>query len=246
MATWWPNYEKIGERAELAVILGGDGTMLNAARQLARVDVPLVGINQGRLGFMTDIALDDMIESVTALFEGKFSREQPLSARQPRFCAKAKPAYQTLALNDVVVNKGDHGAHDRTRNQGRCRIDPCPARGWPDRFDSHWFDRLCAVRQWSDPASRRWQGIAIVPLCPHALSNRPITVSDSSTIDITLAASARRASALRWADEYFDARAGDVVRMARSRHNITLLHPPGYSYFAMLRQKLHWSSTPRH
>ena len=101
-------YEKIGERAELAVILGGDGTMLNAARQLARVDVPLVGINQGRLGFMTDIALDDMIESITALLEGKFSRERRFLL-DSEVLRDGEVAYQTLALNDVVVNKGDLG-----------------------------------------------------------------------------------------------------------------------------------------
>ena len=102
------SYEAIGARAGLAVILGGDGTMLNAARHLAGFAVPLVGINQGRLGFMTDISLDAMIESITALLEGKFSREQRflLNAEVLR---DGEPAFQTLALNDVVVNKGDIG-----------------------------------------------------------------------------------------------------------------------------------------
>ncbi|MCE9571120.1 MAG: NAD(+)/NADH kinase, partial [Rhodocyclales bacterium] len=102
------SYEEIGARAELAVILGGDGTMLNAARRLAEFEVPLVGINQGRLGFMTDIALGAMIESVTGLLEGKFTREQRflLNAEVLRDGAQA---FQTLALNDVVVNKGEIG-----------------------------------------------------------------------------------------------------------------------------------------
>jgi NAD+ kinase len=88
-------------------------------------------------------------------------------------------------------------------------------------------------------------GIAIVPLCPHALTNRPITVSDNSVIDIALLPP-HDARVHFDGQTRYDARAGDVVRIARSRYNLTLLHPPGYSYFAMLREKLHWSSTPRH
>jgi len=102
------SYRAIGARAELAVILGGDGTMLNSARRLAEFDVPLVGVNQGRLGFMTDIALDSMIPSITAMLEGRFSRERRvlLSAEVLR---DGEPAFEALALNDVVVNKGDIG-----------------------------------------------------------------------------------------------------------------------------------------
>ncbi|MBI5790999.1 MAG: NAD kinase [Rhodocyclales bacterium] len=236
-------YEKIGERAELAVILGGDGTMLNAARQLARFDVPLVGINQGRLGFMTDIALDAMIESIAALLGGNFSREKRflLDAEVRR---EDEPAFQTLALNDVVVNKGDIGRMIELevkvdgelihvlRADGLIVSTPTGSTAYA----------LSANGPILHPSVA---GVAIVPLCPHALSNRPITVSDSSTIDIALLPP-HDARVHFDGQRYFDARAGDVVRMARSRHHITLLHPPGYSYFAMLRQKLHWSATPRH
>lgn len=236
------DYDAIGVRARLAVILGGDGTMLNAARSLARFDVPLVGINQGRLGFMTDIALGAMIESITALLEGKFSREQ-------RFLLKAEvlrdgaAAYQTLALNDVVVNKGDIGRMIELevkvdgelihvlRADGLIVSTPTGSTAYA----------LSANGPILHPAV---PGIAIVPLCPHALSNRPITVNDSCTIDIALLPP-HDARVHFDGQTRFDARAGDVVRIGRSQHNITLLHPPGYSYFAMLREKLHWSSTPR-
>jgi len=237
------DYEAIGARAELAVILGGDGTMLNAARRLAEFDVPLVGVNQGRLGFMTDIALDAMIGSITALLEGRFSRER-------RFLLNAEvlrdgaPAFQTLALNDVVVNKGEIGRMIELevkvdgelihvlRADGLIVSTPTGSTAYA----------LSANGPILHPAV---PGIAIVPLCPHALSNRPITVSDSSRIDIALPpphdARVHFDGQMR-----FDARAGDVIRVQRSLHNITLLHPPGYSYFAMLREKLHWSSAPRH
>ncbi len=236
-------YEKIGERAELAVILGGDGTMLNAARQLARFDVPLVGINQGRLGFMTDIALDGMIESITALLEGRFSSERRFLLNS-EVLRDGEAAYQTLALNDVVVNKGELGRMIELEVKVDAElIHVLRADGLivstPTGSTAYALSANGPILHPSVP------GIAIVPLCPHALSNRPITVSDSSTIDITLPPP-HDARVHFDGQTRFDARAGDVVRMRRSSHGVTLLHPPGYSYFAMLREKLHWSATPRH
>jgi NAD+ kinase len=236
-------YETIGERADVAVILGGDGTMLNAARHLARFEVPLVGINQGRLGFMTDIALGAMTESIAAMLEGKFLREQ-------RFLLHAEvlrdgaPAFQTLALNDVVVNKGEIGRmiELEVKVDGEL-IHVLRADGLivatPTGSTAYALSANGPILHPSVP------GIAIVPLCPHALSNRPITVSDSCTIDVALLPP-HDARVHFDGQTRFEARAGDVVRIARSSHHITLLHPPGYSYFAMLREKLHWSSTPRH
>lgn len=237
------SYEAIGARARLAVILGGDGTMLNAARRLAEFETPLVGINRGRLGFMTDIALEHMIESISFLLEGKFSREQRFLLNT-EVLRDGEPAFQTLALNDVVVNKGDIGRMIELevkvdgelihvlRADGLIVSTPTGSTAYA----------LSANGPILHPAV---PGIAIVPLCPHALSNRPITVSDSSTIDIALLPP-HDARVHFDGQTRFDARAGDVVRLMRSRHNVILLHPPGYSYFAMLREKLHWSSTPRH
>ncbi|MBI5109297.1 MAG: NAD kinase [Rhodocyclales bacterium] len=237
------DYPSIGAKAELAIVLGGDGTMLNAARQLACFDVPLVGVNQGRLGFMTDIALDAMEGSIEALLAGKFIREQ-------RFLLDAEVLrdgngeFATLALNDVVVNKGETGRMIELdvkvdgelihvlRADGLILSTPTGSTAYA----------LSANGPILHPSVA---GIAIVPLCPHALSNRPITVSDSSRIDIGLLPP--HDARLHFDGQgRFDARAGDILRVARSRHSITLLHPPGYSYFAMLREKLHWSATPRH
>jgi len=236
-------YETIGERADVAVILGGDGTMLNAARHLARFEVPLVGINQGRLGFMTDIALGAMTESIAAMLEGKFLREQRFLLRA-EVLRDGEPAFQTLALNDVVVNKGEIGRmiELEVKVDGEL-IHVLRADGLivatPTGSTAYALSANGPILHPSVP------GIAIVPLCPHALSNRPITVSDSCTIDVALLPP--HAARVHFDGQTrFDARAGDVVRIARSRHHITLLHPPGYSYFAMLREKLHWSSTPRH
>ena len=237
------NYETLGDRADLAIVLGGDGTMLNAARQLASFDVPLVGINQGRLGFMTDIALEAMKGSIAALLDGKFSREQRILL-DAEVMREGRAEFNTLALNDVVVNKGEMGRMIELevkvdgelihvlRADGLIISTPTGSTAYA----------LSANGPILHPSVA---GIAIVPLCPHALSNRPITVSDGSLIEIGLLAP--HDARLHFDGQgRFDARAGDVLRVTRSRHSITLLHPPGYSYFAMLREKLHWSSTPRH
>lgn len=236
------SYETIGQRADLAVILGGDGTLLNAARCLAKFDVPLVGVNQGRLGFMTDIARESMVDSITALLAGKFSREQRflLDAEVLRH---GESAFHALTLNDVVINKGDTGrlielevkVDDELihilRADGLIISTPTGSTAYA----------LSANGPILHPSVA---GIAIVPLCPHALSNRPITVSDHSTISVMLLPP--HEGRIHFDGQTrFDAQGGDVVRIKRSLYAITLLHPPGYSYFAMLREKLHWSATPR-
>ncbi len=236
-------YETIGTRADLAVILGGDGTMLNAARRLAQFAVPLVGVNQGRLGFMTDISRDATVEGITALLDGRYSREQRflLDAEVLR---SGERVFQTLALNDVVVNKGEVGRMIELevkvdgelihvlRADGLIISTPTGSTAYA----------LSANGPILHPAVA---GIAIVPLSPHALSYRPITVPDACTIDVGLL-TPHDGRVHFDGQTRFDARAGDVIRVQRSSHSITLLHPPGYSYFAMLREKLHWSSTPRH
>lgn len=236
------SYGSIGERADLAIVLGGDGSMLTAARKLAESDVPLVGVNQGRLGFMTDLARDDMLDSVSDLLEGKFKSEQ-------RFLLDATVrrgdtvVFETQALNDVVVNKGELGRMIEfavsidgefiynQRSDGLIIATPTGSTAYA----------LSANGPILHPAV---PGIALVPLCPHALSNRPITVSDDSHIEIVLHAP-HRARVHADGQERFELGAGDLVGVARSRRSIRLLHPLGYSYFAMLREKLHWSETPR-
>jgi len=236
------NYESIGLKADLAIVLGGDGTMLNTARRLAEFGVPLVGINRGRLGFMTDIASDGMLTGIAALLEGKFSAEQ-------RFLLDAEVVrdnervYATLALNDVVVNKGEIGRmiEMEVKVNGEfiyvLRADGMIV-ATPTGSTAYALSANGPILHPDVP------GIALVPLCPHALSNRPITLSDRSRIEIVLMPQ-HDASIHFDGQAHFDARAGDRICIARSQRSITLLHPPGYSYLAMLREKLHWSASPR-
>jgi NAD+ kinase len=236
-------YAEIAAGADVAIVIGGDGTMLHAARQLAESGVPLVGINLGRLGFMTDIARDAMREAIGELLDGRFSTEHRYLL-DGEVLRDGKCIFRSMALNDVVVSKGDVGRMIELevkvdgeflyvlRADGMIVATPTGSTAYA----------LSANGPILHPAV---PGMALVPLCPHALSYRPITVSDRSVVEFTLLA-AHDGAAHFDGQARFVTHAGDTVRIARSAHTLTLLHPPGYSYFAMLREKLHWSATPRH
>jgi NAD+ kinase len=231
-------YAGIGARADAAIVLGGDGTMLNAARHLARHRVPLVGINQGRLGFMTDIARTDMLSCVDDLLAGQFTAENRmlLSGEVVR---EGRVAASSLALNEVVVDKGaiarlidfdlcvDGEFLYNLRSDGVIVSTPTGSTAYS----------LSANGPILHP---QINCIALVPLCPHSLTNRPVLVGDGNTIEIRIV----RADDPRVhfdGQETFDMRPGDVLRIRRSEDSVCFLHPPGYSYFVMLREKLHWS-----
>ena len=232
------DYAQIGAGADLAVVLGGDGSMLSAARHLVAYRVPLVGINQGRLGFMTDIALGNMLESMGQLLAGRFSLEERtmLDAEVMR---AGNSLMSTRGLNDVVVNKGAVGrlieflVHIDGEFVYDLRSDGLIV-ATPTGSTAYSLSSNGPILQPKVP------GFTLVPICPHTLSNRPITVSDSSCIEITL----KRAVDARL---HFDGRPqcdlqeGDRVTIRRAEHSINFVHPPGYSYYAMLREKLHWS-----
>jgi NAD+ kinase len=236
------DFVSIGAQADIAIVLGGDGTMLNAARQLARYRVPLVGVNQGRLGFMTDIARDDMLRSMDSLLDGKFSLETRLLLDAEVF-REGKGILSTLALNDVVVDKGAIGRMIEfglfidgefiynLRSDGLIVSTPTGSTAYS----------LSANGPIMHP---QVAGIALVPLCPHALTNRPILVGDRSDIEIRII-QATDSRAHFDGQVTVDLKRDDSVHIRRSEFSICFLHPPGYSYFAMLRQKLHWSEQPK-
>jgi len=185
------DFDGLGAFADLALVLGGDGTMLAAARSLARHKVPLAGINQGRVGFMTDIALQDMRASVGAILDGRFSLEE-----------------RALRADGLIVATPTGSTAYALSAQG-----PILQPG-VDAF-------------------------ALVPLNPHVLSARPVSVSDASVIEIALL---RAVDARAHFDGYAltELAQGDRLVLRRSADAIRFVHPPGYSYFAMLREKLSW------
>ena len=241
-ATGFPvaDFAAIGAQADLAVILGGDGSMLSAARVLAATGVPLVGVNQGRLGFMTDIALGAMTDAMAKIIAGEYATE--LRTMLTTTVSRAgKPVLQMGALNDVVASKGSTGRliELMVRIDGLFLYD-LSADGLivatPTGSTAYALSAGGPIIQPGVPA------LALVPICPHTLSNRPIAVAESATLEITVK---RGADARLHFDgqPQFDLQAGDRVEVRRAEHAATLIHPPGYSYYAMLREKLRWSES---
>ena len=235
-------YEELGAGADLGIVLGGDGTMLNAARRLAGFEVPLVGINEGRLGFLTDIARSSAARGLSAILDGR-GVEETRFMLDVEVRRNDRVVFQTVALNDVVVNKGDIGR----MIEFDLRIDDEFV--YTQRSDGMIVSTPTGSTAYALSANGpilhpRVVGIALVPLCPHTLTSRPITLPDSSRIEILLLPP-HDARVHSDGQERFDAYAGDCICVSRSPHHIRLLHPPGYSYFAMLREKLHWSASPR-
>ena len=234
-------FNDIGAHADLAIVLGGDGTMLNAARRLARYRVPLVGVNQGRLGFMTDIARQDMLTCMDDLLDGRFLPENRMLL-DAEVIRDGKEIASNMALNDVVVDKGAIGRMIEfelfidgefiynLRSDGLIVSTPTGSTAYS----------MSAGGPILHPTLT---GIALVPLCPHALSNRPVIVNDKADIELRIA-NADDPRVHFDGQVTLDLERGDCVRLRRSEYTICFLHPPGYSYFALLRQKLQWSERP--
>ena len=232
-------YDEIGRSADLAIVVGGDGTMLAAARNLAHHKVPLAGINQGRLGFMTDIALSEMSDSVGAILEGRHTLEER-ALIEAEILRGGKSLLRTVALNEAVVTKGsqarliefkltiDGEYVYRLRADGVIVATPTGSTAYA----------LSAQGPILQPTVRAF---ALVPLNPHVLSARPVSVSDSSVIEIELV---RAVDARAHFDGFAltDLQQGDRLVLKRSANSIRFVHPPGYSYFTMLREKLRWSN----
>ncbi len=232
------DYDAIGRGCDLAIVIGGDGTMLAAARNLARYQVPLAGVNQGRVGFMTDIALSDLRQSVAAILDGRHTIEER-ALLEAEVLRGGRSVLRTVALNEAVVSKGSQARliEFKLSIDGeyvyRLRADGVIV-ATPTGSTAYALSAQGPILQPTVAA------FALVPLNPHVLSARPVSVSDRSTIEIELlhAVDARA---------HFDGFAltdmheGDRLVLKRSADAIRFVHPPGYSYFTMLREKLRWS-----
>lgn len=230
--------EELGEQADLAIVIGGDGTMLNIARTFAPYDIALVGINQGRLGFLTDISVDTMFETIGAILDGDFITEDRMLLAAEIFSGNERVS-EVLAFNDVVLSKGVKGS----MIEFEVRIDG-------QFIYNQRSDGLIVATPTGSTAYALSSGgpivhpslnvMALVPVCPHTLSNRPIVISGGCTIEIVVR-DADDPRAHFDSHSHFDLREGDRIVVRRYPHVIALLHPVGHSYYGMLRQKLNWN-----
>jgi NAD+ kinase len=232
---------QIGESAKAAIVMGGDGTMLGISRQLAPYAVPLIGINQGRLGFMTDIPIERMLPVLDELLAGK-SKAEKRTLLQAKVMRAGQEIAGGLAVNDVVVARGagagmvelkvtvdGHFMYNQ-RSDGLIIATPTGSTAYA----------LSAGGPLLHPTLG---GIVLVPIAPHALSNRPIVIADSSRIVVQIV-SGRDVSVNFDMQTFASLAHGDQIVIERSPNSITFLHPPGWSYYDTLREKLHWNEYP--
>jgi NAD+ kinase len=233
--------DDLGREATLGIVVGGDGTILSAARRFAPFGLPLIGINQGRLGFLTDVTLAGMEATLSAMLDGAYV-EETRTLLEAVLTRGSGGGERSLALNDVVVNRGALGGMIdcavsidgrfvyALRADGLIVATPTGSTAYALSAQGPIVDPIVAA-------------ILLVPVSPHAFTYRPVALRDSVVIEISLL---RGKDANLHCDGQadFSMTEGDRVVVRRAEHRVRLLHPKDHDHFAMLRQKLHWSETP--
>ncbi len=235
--------KEIGQQCDVAVVLGGDGTMLAIARELAPFDIPLIGINQGRLGFITDIPLKDVGTTLPLMLRGEYEEESRAmlagAVLRPIRGDGFETIYEGFAINEVLVSRGATASMVELRAEidgqfvANYRADGLLVSS-PTGSTAY---AMSAGGPIMHPSVGGW---VIVPIASHTLSNRPLVVSDDVTITIEIVAG-------RDAGMNFDMQSlasllhGDRVIVRRSDHHVRFLHPRGWNYYATLRRKLRWN-----
>ncbi len=232
--------DEIARSVDLAVVIGGDGTMLNIARTLAPHSVPIVGVNQGRLGFLTDLSMGTMLDGIGAMLDGMFVTEQRLllSARVLRDNVEI---FSGLAFNEVVV----HRSNISSMVEFEVRIDG-------EYLYNQRADGLIISTPTGSTAYALSAGgpilhpsldvLQLVPVCPHSLSNRPIVVKGTSELELLMH---RTGDICVRYDSHtnYDLQLHDKLVVTRFAQPAFLLHPEGHSYYHTLREKLLWNQT---
>ena len=228
---------ELGRRCDLAVVVGGDGTMLGIARELARHNLPLVGINQGRLGFITDVPIGQYQEALAPMIAGDYEEEHR-TMLEGGVWRDGDKIFDGLSLNDVVVSRG------ATASMVELRIDIDDELVANIRADglivaSPTGSTAYALSAGGPILHPGIAGWVLVPIASHTLSNRPIVLPDQGEVRITVIAG-RDASANFDMHSLASLLHGDQIRVRRSAFKVRFLHPRGWSYYATLRRKLRW------
>lgn len=230
--------EELPALVDLAVVVGGDGTLLSCARLMAAHDVPLIGVNLGRLGFLTDIPADQVAETLASVLDGDYACEERLMLAA-RVLRAGREIFATHAMNDVVVSRAGTGS----MIEFAVHVDG-------EFIYSLRADGIIVATPTGSTAYALSAGgpilhpglaaLALVPISPHTLSNRPVAIHSSARVDIVLV-KGPGARANFDVQLQVELAANDVVSIAAAAKPAILLHPRGYRYFSMLRDKLRWN-----
>ena len=231
--------DELPEGADLAIVLGGDGTLLLGARTFGPAGVPILGVNMGRLGFLTDVGVDGMGEVVDSVLEGDFAVEERLMLQAEVTRPDRTSEGPFLAFNDIVVNKGALAQVIRLEN----RVD--------GNFVSNFLADGLII---ASPTGSTAYGLAVggpiivpttevflvAPICPHMLTNRPIIVPAASTVEVGLVEARGDVYLTIDGQEGFPLFPGDGVRVQRAEHKARLVTVASQDFFSILRTKMGW------
>lgn len=236
--------DDVGQQADLVVAVGGDGTLLYAAELVMTANIPLLGVNRGRLGFLSDISPTEMLNSVDEILSGNYTLESRLVLESQLRSADGNVT-TALALNDVVLQRRDTGRmlDVQTRIGGRY-------------VNTHSGDGLIVSTPTGSTAYALSCGgpiiepildaVVLVPICPHTLSDRPLVVPSKQDIEIVLLPREGTNAAITVDGRpTCDLLPDDTLNICESEHRVVLVHPPGYDFYDILRSKLHWGRDSR-
>ncbi|RZV33710.1 MAG: hypothetical protein EX272_14390 [Chromatiales bacterium] len=236
--------EALCDSADLAIAIGGDGTMLYASRLARESGTPILGVNRGRLGFLADITPDAMLASVEQVLAGNYLKDTRLLLKA-RLSTANGDEHIAYGLNDVVIQRrGASGMVDFATSVAGQYV------------NTHSGDGLiCATPTGSTAYALSCGGpiiepqldaVALVPICPHTLTDRPIVIPATQEIEIVLLERDDSRAELTVDGSHLGTlRPGDILRVAAARQRITLLHPPGHDFYGILRSKLFWGRDSR-
>lgn len=232
---------EIGERCDLAVVVGGDGTLLTAARFLAEFDIPLIGVNLGRLGFLVDISPADVAARLDEMIDGRFSAEER-SILQASIIRNDAVIHRQTAINEVVIHSWNatsmieietsiNGAFlNSQRSDGLIVSTPTGSTAY-------------ALSAGGPILSPSLKAIVLAPINPHTLTNRPIVVGDESVVSIAFRPSKQfKAQVVCDNVSIPDVEISDRIEIRKETKPFRILHPLDYDFFEILRAKLNWSS----
>jgi NAD+ kinase len=234
---------ELAARVDVMVAIGGDGTLLHAARHVARRGVPLLGINRGRLGFLTDISPEHMLGAIDAILAGDYLEERRLmlSAQIGDGSSHSK----LVALNDVVLQKGETG-----------RMLDFVTTVDGSYVNAHRGDGLIVATPTGSTAYALSCGgpiiqpnvdaLVMVPICPHTLSDRPLVLKLTSSIEVRVdTGTGGAAHVVCDGEDLGRIASGEILRIGLADESVTLLHPRDYNYYELLRSKLNWGRANR-
>jgi len=232
--------DSLAQQSDLAIVVGGDGTFLSAVRSLANHNIPILGINLGRLGFLVDISPDDMLQHLDQILQGNYVDES-------RFLLQAKVERKggiiasADAFNDVVVHIRDVARmiEFETYINGQF-VNYQRADGLV--ISTPTGSTAYALSSGGPLLHATLDAMVIVPICPHTLTNRPLVINADSIVEIIIGESKQSTSQVTFDGQTaYDVKPGDKIIIQKKPNNIILIHPASYDYYEILRAKLHWS-----